>query len=234
MQIREIMTGGVAVIHPDSTLDEAAAEMKRLDIGLLPVCDGNQLVGIVTDRDITVRSVAQSEDPTSHQVRDIMTPDAVSCFEDQDVAEAARLMQEKQIRRVLVLNRDERLVGVVSLGDLAAVTGNEQLAGETLERVSDPTPPKAAAPAAQAQPEAAHAQSVDSERQAILTTGVSEPPFAAHPGAPGSGEDQPGAESQQPQELLSEIKHMAQKVGGWKQLSELAEALQVNGGVCGS
>jgi CBS domain-containing protein len=117
------MTRGVEVIHPDSTLNEAAAVMKRLDIGLLPVCDGNQLVGILTDRDIAVRSVAQSKDPTSHQVRDIMTPDAVSCFEDQDAAEVARLMHEKRIRRVLVLNRDQRLVGVVSLGDLAAMTG---------------------------------------------------------------------------------------------------------------
>jgi CBS-domain-containing membrane protein len=226
------MTGGVEVIHPDSTLDEAAAAMKRLDIGLLAVCDGNQLVGIVTDRDITVRSVAQSEDPTLHQVRDIMTPDAVSCFEDQDVADVARLMQEKQIRRVLVLNRDQRLVGVVSLGDLAAVTGNEQLAGETLERVSDPTPPNAAEPAAQAQPDAAYAQSIDPEGQDPLTAGLSEPQFAAHPGAPGSGEDQPGAESQPPKELLAEIKHVAQKVGGWKQLSEIAEALEIDAGVC--
>jgi predicted transcriptional regulator len=225
------MTGGVAVIHPDSTLDEAAAAMKRLDIGLLPVCDGNQLVGILTDRDITVRSVAQSEDPTSHQVRDIMTPDAVTCFEDQDVADAARLMQEKQIRRVLVLNRDDRLVGVVSLADLAAETGNEQLAVETLERVSDPTPPKADEPAAQTQPDAAHAESIVPEGQILLMAGLSEPPFAAYTGAPGSEADQPVAESQQPQELLSEIKHLAQKVGGWKQLSEIAEALEVDGGM---
>jgi predicted transcriptional regulator len=221
------------VIHPDRTLDEAAAQMKRLDIGLLPVCDGSQLVGILTDRDITVRSVAQSEDPTSHQVRDIMTPDAVSCFEDQDVAEVARLMQEKQIRRVLVLNRDQRLVGVVSLGDLAAATGNEQLAGETLERVSDPTPPKTDEPEAQAQPDAAHALSIDPAGPALLTAGLSEPSSAAHAGAPGSVEDQPGAEPQQPQELLSEIKHVAQRLGGWKQLSEIAEALEV-GGMSGS
>jgi predicted transcriptional regulator len=228
------MTVGVEVIHPDSTLDEAAATMKRLDIGLLPVCDGKQLVGILTDRDIAVRSVAQSENPTSHHVRDIMTPDAVSCFEDQDVAEVARLMQEKQIRRVLVLNRDQRLVGVVSLGDLAALTGNEQLAGETLERVPDSTPPQADEPAAQAQSEAVPAQSIDPDGQALRPAGMSELPFVAHLGAPESGDDQPGAEPQPPQELLLEIKQVAQKVGGWKQLSEIAEALEVDEGVCGS
>jgi CBS-domain-containing membrane protein len=228
------MTGGVEVIQPDNTLDEAAADMKRLDIGLLPVCDGNQLVGILTDRDIAVPSVAQSEDPASHQVRDIMTPDAVSCFEDQDVAEVARLMQEKRIRRVLVLNRDQRLVGVVSLGDLAKMTGNEQLAGETLERVSDPTPPKADEAAVQVQPEVVHARSRDPDGQALLTAGQSESPFVPNLGAPESGDDQPGAEPQPPQELLSEIKDVAQKVGGWKQLSEIAVALEIDGGVCGS
>jgi predicted transcriptional regulator len=206
--------------------------MKRLDIGLLPVCDGSQLVGIVTDRDITVRSVAQSEDPTSHQVRDIMTPDAVSCFEDQDVGEVARLMQEKQIRRVLVLNRDQRLVGVVSLGDLAAETGKEQLAGETLERVSDPIPPKTDEPAVEAPPEAANAQSRDPEGQALRMAALPESPSAAHRRA--VREDQPGVEPQQPRDLLQEIKDVAQKVGGWKHLSEIAAALEVDGGVSGS
>jgi CBS domain-containing protein len=211
MQIREIMTGGVEVIHPDSTLDEAAAKMKRLDIGLLPVWDGNRLVGIITDRDITVRSVAQSEDPTSDQVRDIMTPEVVSCFEDQAVAEVTRLMREKQIHRVLVLDRDERLVGIVSLADVAAETGNERLAGETLERVSEPTPPKIDEPAAHAPREAAPAQLIDPRGQALV------------------GEDRPGAEQGQPQDLLSQIKEVAHKVGGWKQLSEIAGTLELTG-----
>jgi CBS domain-containing protein len=224
MQIREIMTGGVAVIHPDSTLDEAAAAMKRLDIGLLPVCDGSRLVGIVTDRDITVRSVAQAEDPTAHQVRDIMTPEVVSCFEDQDVAEVNRLMQEKQIHRVLVLNRDQRLVGIVSLGDLAVETGNQQPAGPTLERASEATPPKIDEPAAQAQPEAAQAQAIDPEGQALQKTGLPKQPLAARRQA--VGEDQPGAAEGQPQDLLAQIKDVAQKVGGWKQLSEIAGTLE--------
>jgi hypothetical protein len=179
-----------------------------------------------------VRSVAQSEDPTSHQVRDIMTPDAVSCFEDQNVGEVARLMQEKQIRRVLVLNRNQQLVGVVSLGDLAAETGNEKLAGETLERVSDPTPPKTDESAVQAPPEAANTQSRDPEGQALLMAGLSESPSAAHRRE--VREDQQGAEPQQSRDLLLEIKDVAQKVGGWKQLSEIAEALEVDDGMSGS
>jgi len=98
----------------------------------------------------------------------------------------------------------------------------------------DSTPPKADEPAAQAQPEAVPARSIDPDGQALLAAGPSEPPFVAHLGAPESEDDQPGAESQPPQELLSEIRHVAQKVGGWKQLSEIAEALEVDGGVCGS
>jgi CBS domain-containing protein len=113
--------------------------MKALDVGSLPVCEGDRLVGMITDRDITVRATAESLPPGLGQVRDVMTPDIVYCFEDQDVREAAKLMQENQIRRLAVLSRDKRLVGIVSLGDLAVETGDEKLAGKTLEDVSLPT-----------------------------------------------------------------------------------------------
>src|SRR5262245_1399727 len=142
MQVKDIMTRDVEVIHPDSTLEEAAQKMKALDIGPLPVCEHERLVGILTDRDITVRSVAQGEDHTMDRVRDVMTPEVIHCFEDQDVAEAARLMKRKQVRRLLVLDRDKRLVGILSLGDLAVETGDNQLSGDTLERVSEPAKPK--------------------------------------------------------------------------------------------
>jgi len=141
MRIKEVMTLAVEVIHPDSTLDEAAARMKALDIGLLPVCEGGRLVGMLTDRDITVRATAEGEAPTTVRVRDIMTEGVLFCFEDQLVAEAARLMQDHQVRRLVVLDRDKRLVGIVSLGDLAVETGHEELAGQTLGQVSEPTPP---------------------------------------------------------------------------------------------
>jgi CBS domain-containing protein len=120
VRVHEVMTRNVEVLHPDNTLEEAAEKMKRFGIGPLPVCEGDKLVGMLTDRDIIERSVAQGEDPTADRVRDVMTPGVIfCCFEDQDVAEAARLMQEKQVRQLPVLSRDKRLVGIVSFGDLA-------------------------------------------------------------------------------------------------------------------
>jgi len=142
MQVSEVMTRGAECTRPDATLQEAAGRMKALDVGALPVCDNDRLVGMVTDRDITVRAVAGACDPRGTCVREAMTPDVVYCFENQDVQEAARLMEEKQIRRLPVLNRDKRLVGIVSLGDLAVKTGDEALAGEALEQVSEPAAPR--------------------------------------------------------------------------------------------
>lgn len=137
MRAKEVMTPGVEVIDSGSTLHEAAAKMKARDIGPLPVCDNGRLVGVLTDRDITVRATAEGEDPTVIRVRDVMTPEVVYCFEDDLVSEAARVMQEKQVRRLVVLDRDRRLVGIVSLGDLAVETGDEELAGQTLGEVSE-------------------------------------------------------------------------------------------------
>ncbi|MEW6296415.1 MAG: CBS domain-containing protein [Thermodesulfobacteriota bacterium] len=142
MQLKEIMTQGVDVISPDATLQEAAAKMKTLDVGPLPVCDGDRLVGMLTDRDIAVRAVAEGRDPTTTPVREVMTPEVIYCFEDQSVEEAAKLMEEKQIRRLPILNRNKWLVGIVSLGDLAVGTGDQQLAGEVLEQVSEPAEPR--------------------------------------------------------------------------------------------
>jgi CBS domain-containing protein len=97
---------------------------------------------MLTDRDIIVRSVSEGHDPRADHVRDAMTPGVCYCYDDQDVTEAAKLMREKQIRRLPVLNRAKRLAGIVSLGDLAVETGNEQLAGEALEGISEPASPK--------------------------------------------------------------------------------------------
>jgi len=141
MRVSEVMTRNVECTRPDATLQDAAAKMKSLDVGPLPVCDNDRLVGMVTDRDITVRATAEGDAPTDVRVRDVMTPEVIYCFEDALVSDAARLMQEKQVRRLVVLNRDKRLVGIVSLGDLAVETGDEQLAGETLEAVSESNRP---------------------------------------------------------------------------------------------
>jgi CBS domain-containing protein len=141
MQLKQIMTRDVEVIHPNATVEEAAEKMESLNVGPLPVCDGDRLVGMVTDRDITVRATAVGVDPGQVKVRDVMTPDVVYAFEDQDVREAARLMERHQVRRLVVLNRDKRLVGIVSLGDLAEATRDEKLSGEILEGVSEPSEP---------------------------------------------------------------------------------------------
>jgi CBS domain-containing protein len=142
MQLKEIMTPNVEIIHPDTTVPEAGQKMKGLDVGPLPVCDGERLVGMLTDRDITVRATAEGRDPKATKVQEVMTCEVISAFEDQDVQEAVRLMEEHQIRRLVVLNRDKRLVGIVSLADLAVHTRDEHLAGEVVERVSEPAEPR--------------------------------------------------------------------------------------------
>jgi CBS domain-containing protein len=139
MRVSEVMTRGVECITPETNIQEAAEKMKSFDVGMLPVCEHDRLVGMLTDRDITVRATARGEDPMTVLAQDVMTPDVTYCYEDQLVEEAAMLMQEKQVRRLVVLDRDKRLLGIVSLGDLAVETGDEALAGTTLEAVSEPS-----------------------------------------------------------------------------------------------
>jgi CBS domain-containing protein len=141
MQISDVMTRNAECIAPDATIQNAAERMKSLDVGSLPVCENDRLVGVLTDRDIAIRCVAEGHDTRRDHVREAMTPEVHYCFEDSDVADAAELMREKQIRRLLVLNRDKRMVGIVSLGDMAVEDGNEQLAGHALEGISAPASP---------------------------------------------------------------------------------------------
>jgi CBS domain-containing protein len=136
MLISAIMTENVESVTPDDTLQQAAAKMKELGVGPLPVCEHRSVVGMVTDRDITIRAVAEGRDPKTTRVRDIMSVELICCYEDQDVEVAAHLMQSQLIRRVLVLDRDKRLVGIVSLADLALEAKTPQRAGEILQEVS--------------------------------------------------------------------------------------------------
>ena len=137
MQLKEFVNAHVETVQSDDTLQRAAEKMRELDIGSLPVCEGGQLVGVITDRDITIRAVAKGIDPASAPVSEVMTPEVLWCFEDDEVEEAARVMKENQVRRILVLNEAKELVGITSLGELATVTGDRLLAGETLESVSE-------------------------------------------------------------------------------------------------
>jgi CBS domain-containing protein len=135
------MTRNPEVVTPTATLEEAARKMDQLDVGPLPVCENDRLVGMVTDRDITVRATSAGKDPRSTPVAEAMTRDLVYCFEDQDVRDAARMMEDKQIRRVPILSREHRLVGIVSLGDVATSGRDDRMTGEVLERVSEPAEP---------------------------------------------------------------------------------------------
>ena len=135
MQVKDVMTKRAECVKPSSSLQEAAQKMKNLDVGPLPVCgDNDRLVGMITDRDITVRAVAEGCDIRTTTVKEVMTPDILYCFEDQDVQEAARQMRDNQVRRLVVLNGDKRLVGIVSLGDLAVETGDRNLTAEPWRR----------------------------------------------------------------------------------------------------
>ncbi len=139
MQLKQIMTREVETIRPDATLEQAAEKMAAFDVGLLPVCEDQKLIGTITDRDITVRATAQGLDPKTTPVRNAMTEVVVCEFEDQDVREGARMMQDNRIRRLLILNGDKQLAGIVALADLAIGVDDKGITMQVLERVSEPT-----------------------------------------------------------------------------------------------
>jgi CBS domain-containing protein len=136
MKIREAMTPDVRVANPDETIQQAARLMASLDAGVLPVGENDRLVGMITDRDIAIRAIAEGKGPDA-KVRDVMTKDVKYCYEDQDVNEVTRDMADLQVRRLPVLNRDKRLVGIVSLGDIAISPDNER-AADALSGISRP------------------------------------------------------------------------------------------------
>ena len=118
MRVAEVMTRDVRLIEPNQTIRDAARLMAEMDAGIMPVREGDRLVGMITDRDIAVRAVAQGRGPDT-PVREVMTDEVKYCFEDEDTAAVERNMAEIQVRRLPVLTRDKRLVGIISLGDLA-------------------------------------------------------------------------------------------------------------------
>jgi CBS domain-containing protein len=137
MKVSEIMSGNVECIEPGTSIKDVAKKMRALDVGFLPVCEGDKPVGTLTDRDITIRHVADGQNPYRVKARDIMTPNVIFCYQDQDVEEVAKFMQEHEVRRILIYNRRGQLAGVVSLGDLAKVAGEQSLAGETLKDIAE-------------------------------------------------------------------------------------------------
>lgn len=143
MQVREVMKKDVKVIQPDSVLSDAARQMRDDDIGVLPVCDSDRLVGMLTDRDIAIRAVADGKDASTFKVREAMTSEILTCHEDDDIDDITQLMSDRQVHRVPVLDRNNRLVGIVSLADLARKNrsgdnANVALSGISEERHDEP------------------------------------------------------------------------------------------------
>jgi CBS domain-containing protein len=136
MKVRDAMTRDVHVANPDETIQQAARVMAGLDAGVLPVGDDDRLVGMITDRDIAIRAIAEGKGPDC-KVRDVMTPEVKYCFDDQDLGEVMRNMGDIQVRRLPVVDRDKRLVGILSLGD-AAISARDGAAGEALRGISRP------------------------------------------------------------------------------------------------
>ncbi len=143
MLVKEVMTPSVQFVSSDESIRQAAVKMEELNVGAIPVIVGDEAVGMVTDRDIVVRSVAQGLDPEKHKVMEVLSEGIISCNEENDVKTAANLMEDQQIRRLLVKDNDGKVRGIVSLGDLAVNT-EQQLSGEILKKVSEPSEPASA------------------------------------------------------------------------------------------
>ena len=136
MLAEDLMTRDVSVVAPDHTIQQAARLMIALDVGALPVGDNDKLVGMITDRDITVRGIAEGKGPET-KVRELMTPDVKYCFVDEEIDDIAANMADIQLRRLPVVDRDKRLVGILSLCDIAVGDDPEQ-AAEALSGISRP------------------------------------------------------------------------------------------------
>ena len=134
MKVSKCMTRDVQLVTPTQTIRDAARLMVELDAGSLPVQQDDRLVGMITDRDIAVRAVAQGKSPET-PVRDVMSPEVLYCFDDQEIEDVSRNMGEVKVRRLPVVNRDKRLVGIISIGDLA-LKEEQTLTGSTIARIS--------------------------------------------------------------------------------------------------
>lgn len=136
-KLKDVMTRNVEVISPESTIADAAQRMRDGDFGLLPVGENDRMIGTISDRDIAVRAVADGKDSNT-KVRDVMSEGIYWCFEDQTVDDAVKIMSENQIRRLPVVDRDKRLIGIVALADLAAGKTDIEAAAQALAEISEP------------------------------------------------------------------------------------------------
>ena len=138
MQVQDMMSQPVDVLDPDTTSREAARRMRNENIGALPVRENGELIGMVTDRDIVARAVAENSLPSDTAVSTVMSQGIYHCFEDDSLEEAARIMAEHQVRRLPVLNRAQQLVGIIAIADIAR-SGDKEAEEEAIEGVSEPS-----------------------------------------------------------------------------------------------
>lgn len=139
MLIREIMSKKPEFISPTTSLKKAAEEMQKLDCGFIPVGDHDRLIGVITDRDMAIRGIARGKDPDKTTVKEVMTSKVLYCFEDDDIQKATESMGRQQIRRLIVLDKQKRMTGIVSLGDIARKCKDEKLCGHTFHEIEKDT-----------------------------------------------------------------------------------------------
>jgi CBS domain-containing protein len=137
-QLKDLMSRDVKVVSPDMTIHEAAQTMRDGDFGMLPVGENDRMIGAISDRDIAIRAVAEGKGPDT-KVREVMTEGVLWAYDDDSVEKAVKLMSDQQVRRLPVVNRDKRLVGIVSLGDFAVDRSESQPAAEALAKISEPS-----------------------------------------------------------------------------------------------
>jgi CBS domain-containing protein len=134
-QIKDIMTPNFKFMAPDSPVSQVAQQMRDMDCGFMPLAENDKMVGMITDRDITIRAIAEGKDPANTPAREIMTAKTYYCYDDQDIEEVCNNMGEIQVRRLPVVNREKRLVGVVSMGDLAQSASRPNI-GQTQQQIT--------------------------------------------------------------------------------------------------
>ncbi len=142
MLVKEIMTRGVEAINPDATVVDVAKKMRSLNIGSLPVQEGDEIQGIVSKKDIVFRCIAEDWDAGTTPVSEIMTTEIATCYEGSSIEEAAHILEEKQLHRLLVLDSEDNLCGIFSLSDIAVKSHSEHLSWEVLEHISEPACPR--------------------------------------------------------------------------------------------
>ena len=143
-KVKDVMTPECEWVEPGTSLVEAAKLMKKRDCGFLPIGENDKLIGMVTDRDIAIRAIAEGKDPNKTDVKSIMTPKTYYCYEDQDVDEVCQNMGDIKVRRLPVVNRDKRLVGIVSFGDVSQAAASNEV-GESQRQITEETAKKKAA-----------------------------------------------------------------------------------------